>query len=212
MSERGPIDFVETLADWAEGRLSAGEIHDIERKLAESEEATRSDAKWLKAFFEVSTAVKLAGPPPETRELLKRRFESYAEEQKQHREPGLFRRLISTLSFDSGTMPAMAGTRSAATGETRQLVYTTEEADVAIDLRPAMRPSALDISGQVLPSSDVDSEEFTVQLLKDDREVRIAAADDLGEFTFEVVPAGKYELVLSAERFKISVGPVELEA
>ncbi|MGI8649496.1 MAG: hypothetical protein ACR2KW_03830, partial [Rubrobacter sp.] len=55
-----------------------------------------------------------------------------------------------------------------------------------------------DLLGQVLPLGDEDPEDFTVQLVGvDGVEVALAGADDLGEFAFEGVGEGSYQIVLA---------------
>lgn len=208
MPNANEISFAH-LANWLEGHLDEEEARTVEEQLGSASDATRADADWLRAFLNVSSEVELAAPPPEVRERLSRRFESYAEEK---REPGFFRRLMATLTFDSAAGTAMAGVRSAgaAGGEAqRQLVYSTDAADVALDIR--RRGGKLDLGGQVLPASDEEPGEFSVQLLLGGEEFGIVAADELGEFSFESVPPGVYEVVLSTDEFEITVGPVGLE-
>jgi hypothetical protein len=51
---------------------------------------------------------------------------------------------------------------------------------------------------------------FSVQLLREGRELALTVTDDLGSFAFQDVTPGGYELVLSAETVEVSVLPVDV--
>lgn len=209
MARSDDVTF-ERLADWLDGRLSEEEAREVEQKLASADSATHADADWLRGFLSISSEIKLASPPPEVRERLLRRFASYAAER---REPGLFRRLFATLTFDSDAGAAMAGLRSAggagAGAAQRQLVYSAEAADLALDVHKCSG-GMLNLYGQVLPA-EIEPDEFSVQLLRGGEEFGIASADELGEFSFEALTPGVYEIILSTGEFEVVVGPVGLE-
>lgn len=202
------IDF-ETLADWAEGRLPEAEARAVEERLADADEVTRADAEWLRAFSRASKEVVLDDPPAEQRAELGRIFESYAEG---HRQPGPLKRLVATLSFGGGIQP-LAGVRSAASQESQgQLVYTTEAADIALNFRRRPENGKLDLDGQVFPNDDEEPEAFGVQILLGTEEVATTATDELGEFAFEGVEPGEYQILLSSDQVEILISPVELGA
>lgn len=202
------LDF-EYLADWAEGRLSEDEARAVEERLEGADEATRADAGWLKAFSRVRKDVVLEDPPAGQREELGRVFESYAEER---RQPGRLKRFAATLSFGGASQPA-AGVRSAAAGESQgQLVYTTEAADIALNFRRRSNNGKLDLDGQVFPNGDERPEAFDVQILRGTEEVAATATDELGEFAFEGVEPGEYQILLSSEEVEILISPVDLGA
>ena len=143
------------------------------------------------------------------REGLIERFYAYAEG-KQH--PGLLQRLVATLTFDSTMQPA-PGLRAARMQEAqRQLVYSTDAADVAMIVRPRARSGLLDLFGQILPVDSADAGIFGVQLLAGSSEVATTATNELGEFTFEAVPPGVYEVLAGSDRVEIRVPDVELNS
>jgi hypothetical protein len=201
-------DF-EKILDWLEGRLPADEAATVARYVESAGPEVRSEVDWLREFREVSADTVFATPPPEVRETLTHRFESYA---RSAREPGLLERLLASLTFDSGLQPALSGVRSAGAQETQQqLVYATDLADVAINIQRRQN-RRLYLSGQIFPTGDVEPEGFIVQLLRGSKEVGIAAADDLGEFAFRELEPGTYELVLSNEEYEILIPPIEAQA
>ena len=200
------IDF-ETLAEWAEGRLPAAEARAVERRLDEADEATRADAAWLRAFARAAGEVVIEDPPPEQRAALAEAFEAYAEGR---RQPGTLRRLVAALSFGGGLRP-VEGVRSAG-GTEGQLVYTTEAADVALNFRRRPGNGKLDVDGQVFSNEAGEPEAFGVQILSGTDEVGTTATDELGEFAFEGIAPGEYQILLSGEEVEILISPVELRA
>ncbi len=195
------------LMDWVEGRLSEQEARAVEEWVAAAGSATQADVAWLRAFARVSEDTVIASPPARMREALIERFDAYAEG-KQH--PGLLQRLVSRLTFDSTLQPA-PGLRAARAQEAqRQLVYSTDAADVAMIIRPRARDGLLDLFGQILPLESADSDIFGVQLLEGSSEVATTATNDLGEFTFEAVPPGVYEVLAGSDRAEIRIPAVEL--
>ncbi len=200
------VEFARLL-DWVEGHLSEQEARVVERQVAAAGSATRADVAWMRAFARVSKDTVIAPPPSEVRDTLVERFETYAEGKQQ---PGFLERLVATLTFDSNLQPA-SGLRAASVSESqRQLVYSTDAADVAIIVRPRTRDGLLDVYGQILPSDSADSGVFGVQLLRGASEVATTATNDLGEFTFEAVAPGVYEVLAGSDRVEIQLPEVEL--
>ncbi len=205
MPESQDVEFTR-LVDWVEGRLSEGEARAVEERVA-ADSAARADVAWLRAFARVSEETVIASPPSEVREELIERFEAYAEG-KQH--PGLLQRLVATLTFDSNLRPAL-GLRAAAAPESqRQLVYSTAAADVALHVRPRPQDGLFDLNGQIFPAGGDDSGTFGVQLLEGTSEVVTTATNDLGEFAFEGVSPGVYDVLASNERVEIRVPQIDL--
>ncbi len=206
MPKSEDVEFARLL-DWVEGRLSEQEARTVAEQVAAADSATYADVAWVRAFARISEDTVIALPPSRVRDTLIERFEEYAEGKQQ---PGLLKRLVATLTFDSDLRPAV-GLRAGAISESqRQLVYSTDAADVAIIVRPRARDGLVDVYGQILPVDSIDSGVFGVQLLKDASEVATTATNDLGEFTFEAVPPGVYEALAASDRVEIQLPQVEL--
>ncbi|MDQ3302141.1 MAG: carboxypeptidase-like regulatory domain-containing protein [Actinomycetota bacterium] len=206
-----PVDFAR-LADWIDGRLSDEEARTIEKEVAQAGPETQAQAAWLRAFAEARDHVTLDSPPPEFRRRLLAVFEKQTEGQ-ENRRPSALRRLVASLTFDSGLPSAMAGVRGAATrGSRRQLVYTTDIADVVLNISPRDRGDNLEVEGQILPNEALEPDSFDVRLLRGAAEIRAASTDDFGEFSFRDLHPGAYELLLSAEGVEIIASPVDLHA
>jgi hypothetical protein len=195
------------LVEWVEGRLTEKEARAVEEQVAVADDATLADVAWLRKFLKATEDSVLESPPPEVRSTLIAHFKAHAEGR---RPPGLLKRVVATLTFDGGLRPAV-GVRSAGTqGARRQLVYSADDLDVALNFLPRARDKNFDLDGQVLPRDDVELGSFSVQLLQSETELGITATDDLGAFAFESIPSGVYEIILSTDRVEVSIAPVEL--
>ncbi len=120
-----------------------------------------------------------------------------------NREPSRLARVLAALTFDSLTAKPAFGLRSgASTG--RQLVYSTEMAD--IDLRLSPQSGEWEISGQILGSSESQG---NVKLVSD---TFSASADlnELAEFGFQSVPGGIYTMLVHLPELEIEIPPLQL--
>ena len=205
-SPRKRIAFSQ-LVEWVEGRLTEKEARAVEEQVAVADDATLADVAWLRKFLKATEDSVLQSPPPEVRSTLISRFRAHAEGR---RTPGLLKRVVATLTLDGGLRPAV-GVRSAGMqGARRQLVYSADDLDVALNFLPRARDKNFDLDGQVLPRDDVELGSFSVQLLQSETELGITATDELGAFAFESIPSGVYEIIISTDRVEVSIAPVEL--
>ena len=117
--------------------------------------------------------------------------------------PSLLQVIIASLTFDSLTNAPAFGLRSQ-TSAGRQLIYSTETAD--IDVRVSPENDQFQIAGQVLgadcPGGDVD-------LVGDDFSVS-AELNELCEFSFGSVPAGAYKISIRLPDALIETPRLEL--
>ena len=208
MNESNTPSFSEML-DWLEGRLPIDEAKAVAERLQSADAATQADLDWLRLFLQASHAVQIASPPPGVREILKHRFAAYAEARQ---PPGLFQRWLATLTFDSRAQPMTAGLRSATQeGQQRQLIYNTEAAEIALNVHAIWPDKSFIVTGQIFPMVDTPTQAFSIQLLRDTAEVALAAADELGEFTFADIPAGEYDMVVSAGQYEVVISSLLLQ-
>jgi hypothetical protein len=202
------IDF-SRVADWVEGRLSEEEARAVEEQVVLADSATLADVAWLRKFARATEGTALESPPAEVRSALVARFKARAEGRQ---TSNLLRRVVATLAIPGGLRPA-AGVRAAsAQGVRRQLIYTTDDLDVALNFWPRTHDKNLDLEGQVFPRDDIELVPFTVQLLRGDTEVAITVTDDWGSFALESVLPGAYTMTLSADELEVSITPLELNA
>jgi hypothetical protein len=117
--------------------------------------------------------------------------------------PSLLQIIIASLTFDSLTNAPAFGLRSQTTAG-RQLIYSTETAD--IDVRVSPENDQWQIAGQLLgedcPSGDVD-------LVGDDFSAS-AELNELCEFSFGAVPAGAYKISIRLPDVLIQTPLLEL--
>jgi hypothetical protein len=120
-----------------------------------------------------------------------------------NREPSRLARLLAALTFDSLTAKPAFGLRSGATAG-RQLVYSTEMAD--IDLHVSPQSAEWEIAGQILGSSESRGK---VNLVS---ETFSASADlnELAEFGFQSVPSGIYTMFVHLPELEIEIPPLQL--
>jgi len=195
------------LVDWVEGRLPQKEAQAVEEQVAVADSATLADVAWLRKFVRATEDSVLESPPPEVRSTLIARFRAHAEGR---RTPGLLKRVVATLTFDGGLRPAVGARTAGTQGARKQLVYSADALDVALNVLQRARDKNVDLDGQVLPRENVELGSFGVQLLQSETEFRLTDTDDLGAFAFESIPSGVYEIILSTDRVEVSIAPVEL--
>lgn len=195
------------LLDWLENRLSADEATAIAQAI-EADAALQAQVAWLRDFLNTSSQVVLADPPAGIHLLATERFAAYAQGK---RPPGLIRTFIAALTADNWQRLSMAGVRNVnLRSEPRQVVYSSELADVALNIHAETSGERFELDGQVFALEDDASGAFVVQLLQDGVEQRLAIGDDLGKFSLSGLPAGVYELVVSSDEGEIEIGPIEL--
>jgi hypothetical protein len=195
------------LVEWVEGRLPEKEARAVEERVAVADATTLADVAWLRRFVKATEGSILESPPPEVRSTLISRFRAHAEGRQ---TPGLLKRVVARLTFDGGLRPAVGARAAGTQGARRQLVYSADALDVALNVLPRARDKNVDLDGQVLPREDVELGSFSVQLLQSETEFGITDTDDLGAFAFESIPSGVYEIILSTDRVEVSIAPVEL--
>jgi hypothetical protein len=198
----------ELLADWVENRLAPAAAQAVAQEVANAAPELQAQVDWLRAFGRLHPAIKLAPPPAALRATL---ISAFAQQSSAQARPGLIQRLLASLRFDSALQPAVAGLRAAEFGRTRQLVYATDVADVAVNLQPRPLEQRVDVLGQILLNDgSVAPDEFSVQLLRETEEVGMTLADDLGEFAFAGLQPGRYQLILSTDTLDIQLPAFEL--
>jgi hypothetical protein len=194
------------LVDWIEGRVSEREARIFEKQVA-SDTTMQDNVTWLRAFALISEATVIASPPSKVREILVDRFEEYAAGK---RRSGWLKRVVATLSFDSNLQPALGLRATGAPGSRRQFVYSSEVADVTINVRTRPHDGLADLYGQIFPVDNTDPGAFGAQLLSGESEAATTAANDLGEFSFRALPPGTYEVLACSDQAEIRLTGVEV--
>jgi len=207
MDSQSKLTF-EQLLDWVEQRLSPQNAQTVEQRV-NRDPAIQAQARWLQAFNRLRKTITLEKPPAAVRTILLERFTQAVSAKQQ---PGLFQRLLAVLSFDSALQPALLGERTLEFERIRQLAYATDIVDVALNIQPREFDQRLDLIGQVLSNNNAFTPDmFSIQLLSGTKEIGMAMADELGEFAFEAIKPGRYQLILSGDNLDIQLPELELQ-
>ena len=199
-----PLKFGQ-LVDWVEGRLSAAETAVISMRVAQADEETKRLVQWIRKFHDASKKIVFPKLPPENRRILQQKFKQYVQEQR----PSLWENIVATLRFDSHQQMRLAPARAVAEQTHRQIIYATDSADIALHIEKTTL-ERMRINGQIFASDEeVDLAAFAIQLFQGAHKFQRTATDELGEFTFESIPAGIYDIILSGEEVNIFVSSVD---
>ncbi|MBK8985142.1 MAG: hypothetical protein IPM39_03530 [Chloroflexi bacterium] len=195
------------LADWLDGKLSPEETAVLSQHI-QANPNLQEQADWLHDFLQISRTTTLINPPPTVRQAATAAFAAYAQAK---RPSSRLQNLIATLTADNWQRLSLAGVRNITLGTTpRQLIYSSDLADVALNIQAQTDGGQIDLNGQLFPLDDSDPGDFIVQLLQDGLERRLDSCNDLGKFSLTGLPAGVYELLLSSGQMEIEIGPLEL--
>ncbi|HEX6622173.1 MAG TPA: zf-HC2 domain-containing protein [Pyrinomonadaceae bacterium] len=193
------------LADLAEGRLTPEERARDEEHLAACARCSRQ----LAELRHVTTLMRTDDSMDVPHGLVSDAIRMFRSHPSVERAPGLLRRVLATLSFDSSALTPAFGVRSGQAAPARQMLFSAGGFD--IDLRLAEGGAGWTISGQVLGPCDGGGR---VEVLSADDQERVAAADlnDLCEFTLPPVAAGAYVLRLRLGETEVEVPGLDLGA
>jgi hypothetical protein len=192
------------IVDWLEERLAPAEAQAITTSLLADPNAQET-SEWLQSFLAMSQQLTLARPPAAVRSALRHRFD---ERQRQPQQPSVWQRLTARLTFDSNQQLALAGMRSAVLDDrAQQLVYATPVVEIALHLQPRTG-DGFNLYGQVFPLAQTADTIYAVQLCQNDTDSATTTTDELGEFSFQAVHTGTYEIVFSSDQLEVVITPV----
>ena len=194
------------LADLAEGRLTPEERAETDAHLGTCARCS-AQAEELRRLTHLMRADDSVDAPRDLVTNAVRMFRSPAAE----RAPGLLRRVLATLSFDSSALTPAFGVRSGQAAPARQMLFSAGGFDV--DLRLAEGHDGWTISGQVLgPCDGGGGVEVFDEGDAGRTVVASAALNDLCEFTLPPVASGSYSLRLRMKDVEVDVPGLNLNA
>lgn len=117
------------------------------------------------------------------------------------REPSFVRRVVASLAFDSRTAAPAFGLRSQRSGD-RQLIYSTETADIEVRVSPEN-----EVAGQILGATACASGDVNLESASFSASAKL---NDLCEFSFGTVPAGTYKLSVHLPGLLVETPQLEL--
>ena len=128
-------------------------------------------------------------------------FRSRAVSRGASREPSFVKRVLATLAFDSLTAAPAFGLRSLTSGG-RQLIYSTETADIEVRVSPQN-----EVEGQILGATNCENRDVN---LESESFSASAKLNELCEFSFGLVPAGTYKLSVHLADLLVETPQLEL--
>ena len=120
-------------------------------------------------------------------------------------KPSIVRKLVAVLQMEIAPNKAAFGERSTSASAVRQMLFQAGEN--AIDLRIEPSETDFSVSGQILGEGFGNA---TITLSGETRGYK-AAANEMSEFGFEEIPAGRYELLIHGADVEISLKAIEIE-
>jgi anti-sigma factor RsiW len=194
----------ERLADMAEGRLSAEETTSARTHLASCTRCSSQAAELERVALLMRSDTSVDAP----RDLVFGVIQSF-HSRRTESAPGLVRRILAALTFDSSNRTPAFGVRSGQTAPARQLLFGAGDFDV--DLRLAAGEEGWTVSGQVLGPCEGGRVEAFAAGAYEESAAR-ASLNDLCEFTLPPVPEGVYALRLRLNDTEIEIPELSLKA
>ncbi|HEX8336755.1 MAG TPA: hypothetical protein VF621_08490 [Pyrinomonadaceae bacterium] len=190
------------LADLAEGRLSPEEAAEERAHLAGCTACSAQAAQvgHLAALMRADTSEDAPA------ELVASVVGMFRAHRAGAEEPGLLRRLVAALTFDSSSLRPAFGVRSGQAAPARQMLFSAGELDV--DLRLAAGGDGWTVSGQVLGPCKGGA----VELVLGEKTAARAALNELCEFTLPSVAEGVYALRLRLDDAEVEIPDLSLTA
>jgi hypothetical protein len=115
--------------------------------------------------------------------------------------PSFVKRVVASLDFDSLTMAPAFGLRSQAGGD-RQLIYSTETADIEVRVSPEN-----EVDGQILGATNCENRDVNLEGASFSASAKL---NELCEFSFGFVPAGTYKLTVHLPDLLVETPQLEL--
>lgn len=189
----------EQLVDFAEGRLSREN-----RMLVQSHVSTCTECNEEVAWLEHTITLMHEDGSEDAPSAAIARAVHMFRPRVAADSPGIVRRLIAALRFDSAQQSLVAGVRGLQ-APARQLLYSAEDLDLDVRLTPA--GNLWIVSGQILgPGAGGQVElDGTTQALQ-------TSLNELGEFVLPPVPADSYMLLLRVGEVEVEVTRVDIGA
>ncbi|HEX8561099.1 MAG TPA: hypothetical protein VF668_23605 [Pyrinomonadaceae bacterium] len=192
------------LADLAEGRLPAEEAEASRAHLADCTRCAGQAAR-LDRLSALMRADASEDAPAELVAGVVRMFRARGVARAER--PGLVRRLVAALAFDSSSLTPAFGVRSGQAAPARQLLFSAGDLD--LDLRLAGGAEGWTVSGQALgPCTGGE-----VELLDADGSAAARSPlNELCEFALPAVPEGAYTLRLRFDETEVEIPELSLKA
>lgn len=169
----------------------------------------QQELRWLQTVIPLMVTDDSVDPPPWVVQRAIDLFAQYGPSP----QPSVLERIIAALVFDTAAQPGVVGVRSLGVA-TRQCLYRWEGYDIDLAIEPATGTDRVTLTGQILGPSDSFHEVsgVPVQLRQGAEVVAETVTNHLGEFTFERVAIGVYELKVKVEGKEVWITPLDVTA
>jgi hypothetical protein len=193
----------ETLLNYLENQLSAEGRSEIDAHLAGGCPLCERRLSLLREVLESVAGDRTVAPPAN---VLKKAVGIAGRERSR---PKPWMRVVAALSFDSRLQLSPARLRG--TGRTRQMLFTTEQVDIDLQVKPAGVDH--DLLGQVLGAghSGEAVPAFVSLQRSGGQPLRATETDSLGQFAFRQIPSGVYDLVFDLATQEVALTGLELQ-
>jgi hypothetical protein len=198
----------EKLLEMSGGQTSSAEAMKMNQHLAGCVRC-QGNLDWITTVARLAAADEAVDPPT----WVVRQAVALFEQVRPGREPGVLRKLVASLVFDTFAQPQLAGVRSTGLA-TRQCLYRYSEYDVDLSFEPVNGSDRVNVSGQVLgPSEDFESVSgIMVRLIQGTNAMHETVTNHLGEFTFDRVSKGMYDLTIQLSDGEVRITQLEVKA
>lgn len=193
----------ERLTDMVEGRLTADEARGERAHLQACTRCTEQASQ----LGRVTQLMRADASEDAPRDIVFNAVQMFRTRPVAVAAPGILRRIVAALTFDSAALAPAFGVRSGQSATARQLLFSAGDLDV--DLRLAPGVEGWTVSGQVLGACDGGE----VELGKAGQSgVARTALNDLCEFALPPVPEGSYALHLRLGDMEVEIPELDLRA
>ena len=193
----------EQLLDYLDGRLADQSAQSVAVHLDEGCKPCAANRQWFERVRAIAASDDSLEPPLW---VLQRALRLFDNQMARPRTLDRLGRLVATLIFDSLTPSTVAGVRLAQSSN-RQLVYRAD--DYSIDLQiAAANPAAADLMGQVLRQGEAGFQSvarLSLELIREKKIIGATSTNAVGEFTFNGIECGNYELQVKAHEASIVI-------
>jgi hypothetical protein len=193
----------EQLLDYLDGRLGGEDAQVVAAHLDSGCKPCAANRQWFERVRAIAASDDSLEPPLW---VLKRALRLFDNQMARPRTLDRLGRLVAALIFDSLTLSTVAGVRLAQSGN-RQLVYRAD--DYSIDLQIAVaNPAVADLMGQVLRQGEAGFQSvarLSLELIRENQIVGATSTNAVGEFTFNGIECGNYDLQVKAHAASIVI-------
>lgn len=194
------------LFDFLRGESSEKEREMVSEHLQKPCPRCRKEASRLREILELTEAPSLVAPPP----WLLRQAILLFRQRLPEPSSGWLSRIPAFLIMDNWAESRLLGFRHIEP-RSRQMFYRAGPYDIDILIEAAERTSGIDLLGQILPSQEGSPScaGAHVELRQGEQVLGTTTVNELGEFIFEGIPEGVYDLRLRIQGSEIGIAGLQ---